>query len=130
MTNCGANTAKRGPVVGYPSNQDASGERRARVGSLKPASGPQTMPRPARSAQLLNRAPTRMTRAPFIGSVGGMTTISPSSVYSRVASGNNSHTARNCSSVNSGAVNVAGRKSSRWTAVCVAIANLPKRGCP
>lgn len=51
---------------------------------------------------------------------GGMM-ISPSSVYSSVASGNSSHIARNCSSVNSGAVNVAGRKSSRSMAVMVAM---------
>ena len=63
-------------------SQAASGDRRAPLGSRKPVLESVTLPFPAALAQVRNCAVISVLRIPVYGSVGGMTSKSPSAVYS------------------------------------------------
>src|SRR5580704_12692016 len=67
--------------------QDASGERRAPLGSTNPAEEPQTTPRRSVLAQLFSCALICELLTPVREWVGAMTIVSPSAVVSKLGSG-------------------------------------------
>jgi hypothetical protein len=87
---------------------DASGDRRAPLGSRKPVEESAAIPRASFRAQLPSCMAISRFLAPVVEKFGGMTMISSSTIVSKDRSGCLAQKSANCRSVIGGAVSVAG----------------------